>query len=54
MSILKPKFMQTLEEKLISECKTQIWARNQIHKPILEVEKINPYSISSVKQKLKK
>lgn len=30
------------------------YTERQINKPIKEVEKINPYSISSVKQKLKK
>lgn len=39
---------------LNSYCKTQVWIKNQISKPIQEVEKINSYSISSVKQKLKK
>lgn len=45
--------MQTLDEKLRSWCFVQIWIKEQINKPIQEVEKINPYSISSVKQKLK-
>lgn len=30
------------------------YTEKQINKPIQEVEKINPYSISSVKQRLKK
>jgi hypothetical protein len=34
--------------------KETTYSERQINKPIQEVEKINPYSISSVKQKLKK
>jgi hypothetical protein len=43
-----------IQEYLEFECKNQILVRKMINRPIEEVEKINRYSISSVKQKIKK
>lgn len=45
--------MQTLSERLLSECKVQAWCKNTSQKPIQYVDKINPYCISSVRQRLK-
>lgn len=45
---MKDNFQLYLE----SFCKTQIWAKKQIEKHKIKVEKINIYSISSIKQKL--
>lgn len=42
-----------IQQFLESHCKLQFWIRKQIKKEKELVDKINPYSISSVKQKLK-
>lgn len=42
-----------IQKELEGYCKTQVWCRKHLSKPIEFVEKINPYSISSARQKLK-
>lgn len=37
---------------LESECKIQAWCKKQIAKKVELVDKVSPFSISSVKQKL--
>lgn len=44
--------MEKVVRYLNSFCKVQVWIKEQINKPIQEVEKINPHSITSVKQRL--
>ena len=45
--------MDSITAQIYYALKEQEWRRKMINKPIEYVDKINPYSISSVRQRLK-
>lgn len=46
------KTKDELQRWLETQCILQLWTKKQINRKIEKVDKINPYSIKSVKQRL--